>query len=83
MTYSTQSVPFELQRFPLRVNETFGRDLVAESREQFQEMLSFIGCCVKSYPDTIVLFSDWLALVCIALLFFDWLIGRCGILNIL
>ena len=32
-----------------------------ESRERFQNYYAcFMGCCVKSCPDTIVLFSDWL-----------------------
>ena len=33
----------------------------------------FIGCCIKSYPDKIVLFSDWL--LCSPSLFFVWLIS--------
>lgn len=52
MTYSALKVMFGAPVVSLWVNE--------EDGEQFQDMLFFIGCCVKSYPDTIVQFSDWL-----------------------
>ena len=55
--------------FPAPVVSTvFSTKPSEESRERFQNCER----CVESYPDTVVLFSDWLLS---PLYFFDWLVS--------